>query len=61
VAGVRLGKVDSVSCKAKGVSWVASGLPGFAEGYPSFLDALSTKIILSQGGSPMRKFLGEVS
>jgi hypothetical protein len=60
-AGVRLSKVGSVLGKANGVSRVASGLPGLAYGYPSYFDALSAKISLSQGGSPMRKFSSEVS
>jgi hypothetical protein len=54
-------KANSVSGKANGVSWIASGLPGLALGYPSYLDALSAKVSLSQGGRPMRKFLGEAS
>jgi hypothetical protein len=37
------------------------GLSGLLQGYPGYLDALSTKISLSQGGRPMRKFLGEAS
>jgi hypothetical protein len=51
---VRLGKADSVLSKANEVIQVASGLP-----------ELSSCIIgqnnLSQGGRPMRKFLGEAS
>jgi hypothetical protein len=60
-AGVRLGKADSVSGKANWVIRDASGLPGLAWGYPSYLDALSAKVSISQGGRPMRKFLGEPS
>jgi hypothetical protein len=53
-----LEKAYLVSGKASGVIQVASGLSGLAYGYPSYIDALSTKISLSQGGRPMRKFLG---
>jgi hypothetical protein len=56
-----LGKADLVLGKANGVIWVVSGLPRLAWGYPTYLDALSAKISLSQGGRPMRKFLGEAS
>jgi hypothetical protein len=38
-----LGKADSVSGKANGVSRVASGLPELGWGYLSYLDALSAK------------------
>jgi hypothetical protein len=49
------------SSKANLVSDKLNGLSGLLQGYPSYLGTLSAKIILSQGGRPMRKFSGEAS
>jgi hypothetical protein len=60
-ARVSSSKAYSVSDKANHVIRVASMLSGLVQGYPSNLVALSAKISLSQGGRPMRKFLGKAS